>query len=217
MFAACHRILKRFARGPAALLGVWMCATAVQAAEPNAEGVEFFEKRIRPLLVQNCLECHADKHKGGLRLDSATAMVTGGDSGPAVAPGNPEASLLLAAVRYQDEPKMPPAGKLPDDAIAAIETWIKLGAPWPADSARRATWRSRRRKSHWAFQPVASPALPAVDAADWPQTPLDRFVLARLEAQGLAPSPPADRRTLIRRATYDLLGLPPRRPKSRRS
>ena len=135
MFAACHRILKRFARGPAALLGVWMCATAVQAAEPNAEGVEFFEKRIRPLLVQNCLECHADKHEGGLRLDSATALATGGDSGPAVAPGNPDASLLLAAVRYQDEPKMPPAGKLPDDAIAAIETWIKLGAPWPADSA----------------------------------------------------------------------------------
>ncbi len=135
MLAACRRILKRLARAPAALLGVWMCAMAVQAAEPNAEGVEFFEKRIRPLLVQNCLECHADKHEGGLRLDSATALATGGDSGPAVAPGNPEASLLLAAVRYQDEPKMPPAGKLPDDAIAAIETWIKLGAPWPADSA----------------------------------------------------------------------------------
>ena len=185
------------------------------AQPPSAAGdgaaLELFENRVRPLLVEHCLECHGAKAESGLRLDARSGLLAGGDSGPAIVPGDPEASRLLQAVRHEGDLEMPPAGKLPDDAIAALTAWIRAGAPWPddaaiqlADQAAPDAW-----KSHWAFQPIAMPDLPPVQNRDWVRTPVDRFVLARLEQRGLSPSPRADRRTLLRRASYDLTGLPP--------
>ncbi|MEX2112664.1 MAG: PSD1 and planctomycete cytochrome C domain-containing protein, partial [Pirellulales bacterium] len=190
-------------------------ATAAEPADnmpvDSAAAIELFEKHVRPLLVDRCLECHAAKAEGDFRLDSREGMLSGGFSGPAVVPGDAGASLLVKAVRHvDDELKMPPDGKLADDAIAPLADWISRGAPWPSDAViATGEGAPDAWKSHWAFQPLEAPPQPAVKQADWPQTPLDVFVLAQLEGQGLAPSPPADRRTLIRRASYDLLGLPP--------
>ncbi len=166
---------------------------------------------MRPLLVENCLACHGEKREGGLRLDSPGDMAKGGDSGAAVVAGDPAASLLVKAVHYDDEPKMPPKGKLAPEAIAALETWVKLGAPWPAGPSARLTTPSaaETRKTHWAFRPIRDPAPPATTDRAWPRSTVDPFVLARLEAAGLTPSAPADRRTLIRRASFDVVGLPP--------
>jgi cytochrome c553 len=195
----------------------WICAAAGAWEQPaasrttaQAENVELFEKQIRPLLVQNCLACHGEKKKGGLGLDSPEAMLKGGDSGTAVSPGNPDGSLLIQAVRYDDEIKMPPDGKLSPEAIAVLTTWVKTGAAWPAASgatqiaAAVDTW-----KSHWAFQPILKPSLPKIGPSRWARSSIDCFVLAKLEQQGLAPSEAADRRTLIRRASFDVTGLPP--------
>ncbi|MCA9115895.1 MAG: PSD1 domain-containing protein [Planctomycetaceae bacterium] len=186
------------------------------AAEQPAEAesaftpaqLEFFEKQVRPVLAEHCYSCHgAKKQEGGLRLDSRAAILRGSDSGVIVAAGQTNDSLLLDAIRY-DGLEMPPTGKLDQKKIDAIEQWVKLGLPWPADSsaasADAAAW-----KSHWAFQPVQDPPVPAVQNGEWPRGDLDHFVLAKLEAAGISPSPEADRRTLIRRATFDLIGLPP--------
>jgi cytochrome c553 len=183
----------------------------------EAAAAEVFEKSVRPVLSANCLTCHGpDKHKGGLRLDSRQAMLTGGDSGPAIVPGHPEASLLIKAIHYGDEPRMPPKGKLPAEAIAALTRWIHQGAPWPrtetqvrAASGSRVFKITAKDRAFWSFQPLANPPPPPVHDASWPKMPLDHFVLAKLEANGLKPAPPADKRTLIRRATFDLIGLPP--------
>lgn len=191
----------------------WLIVPIVAlGGEPAAapEGVEYFERHVRPLFAQNCLECHGEKQQGGLRLDSRAGAMDGGDNGPAIAAGNPQASLLMQAIGYKDEIKMPPDGKLPPEAIAAIEHWIKMGAPWPAESASAAPVKAADAwKSHWALQPVTKPALPAVARGAWPRSPVDFFVLNKLEEQGLAPSEVAARRILIRRATFDLTGLPP--------
>ncbi len=183
---------------------------AGQLAAPSAEGIEFFEKHIRPLFAARCLECHGEKRQGGLQLNSRAAMLAGSDSGPTISPGDPGGSLLVQAVRYDDEPKMPPEGKLPDDAIARLETWIKMGAPWPDDAtpAAKRTDRAAAAGSHWAFQPITRPPLPVVVHKDWPRSPIDYFILSKLEQQGLEPSPPADRRTILRRASFDVTGLP---------
>jgi hypothetical protein len=184
-------------------------ADEAPAAPPTSEGIEYFERHVRPLFVQNCLKCHGEKQQGGLRLDSRASAIAGGDSGPAIAAGNPQASLLMQALRYQDEIKMPPDGKLPPAAIAAIETWISQGALWPAESATAAPVKAAEAwKTHWALQPVRKPALPPVARVSWPCSPLDFFVLTKLEQRGLSPSDAADRRTLIRRAAFDLTGLP---------
>jgi mono/diheme cytochrome c family protein len=192
---------------------------AVQAESPSAaaspQAAEFFEKQVRPILADHCFSCHGDKkQKGGLRLDSRTALLKGGDDGPVVTPGNPEKSILIRAIRHDGDLKMPPKGKLTDAAIDALTQWVKMGAPWPEASAAAASAAAadpiaEARRTHWAFQPIRQPPLPAVENTAWVQNLIDRFVLARLEAQGMQPSPPADRRTLIRRATFDLLGLPP--------
>ena len=189
-----------------------LIATALVAPGVSArasEDAEAFEKEIRPLLVENCRKCHgADKQKGGLRVDSRKSLVEGGETGPAIEPGHPDRSLLIRAVRHRGELKMPPDRRLRDDQIAALERWIASGAPWPAGD--RAVDRSEEaRRRHWAFQLVRDPAPPSVRRGEWCRTPIDTFILARLEKAGLEPSPPADRRTLIRRATYDLTGLPP--------
>ena len=199
--------------------GAGAAASVPADPPPTAEGSEFFEKQIRPLLVKSCLECHGEKAKGGLRLDSRAALLAGGDSGPAIALGNPDGSPLVHAVRYDEDPKMPPAGKLADEQIATLVSWIKMGAPWPTGEtiAQTGAASADAWKSHWAFQPVKSPPLPKVARADWPQTPLDYFVLAKLEQQGLAPSPQASRRTLFAAPVTTSSGCRRLAPKSRRS
>jgi hypothetical protein len=187
--------------------------TPAVATSPQA--LEFFEKQVRPILAEHCFSCHGEKkQKGGLRLDSRAALLRGGDDGPVVTPGDPEKSTVIRAIRHDGDLKMPPRGKLPDPAVAALTQWVKMGALWPeasrpAASAVAGDPIAEARRSHWAFQPVRRPTPPAVKNPAWVQTPVDRFVLARLEAAGMQPSPPADRHTLIRRATFDLLGLPP--------
>ncbi len=182
---------------------------------PSPEAVHFFEAKIRPLLHTHCIECHgAKKQESGLRLDSRAAVLHGNDEGPVVLLNEPAKSPLLRAVRYLGDIQMPPAGKLSETEISAIEEWIKLDLPWPPEEQKGPAAGVRtnivdRARSHWAFQPIQMPQLPAVTHTAWPQSAVDRFVLARLEAAGLTPSPAADRRTLIRRAYYDLIGLPP--------
>ena len=188
------------------------------APAPDPAGIEFFEKKIRPLLAENCFKCHsseAEKVKGGLLLDTRDALLKGGDSGPAIVPGDPEKSLLIKAVRYGDENlQMPPKNKkLSIEQIHDLESWVKMGAPDPraGKSAQTGPPLSDPEKvrTHWAFQPIRNPAPPAVKNKRWAQTPLDNFILARIEEKSIKPAPRADKRALIRRATYDLTGLPP--------
>ncbi len=175
--------------------------------------IEFFEARIRPVLVEKCVKCHGPKKQsGGLRLDSRESLLKGGDSGPAAVAANPDASLLIQAVAHtHPELKMPPSGKLSEPSIALLRQWVTLGVPWSPSAPTQAAGASIAAESavHWAFQPVRRPATPAVRDRQWLRTPVDAFVLARLEAAGVAPSPRADKRTLIRRATFDLWGMPP--------
>ncbi len=182
------------------------------------EQIEFFEKKIRPVLAAQCYSCHsgqAKKLKAGLKLDSRAGVLKGGGSGPAVVVGDPGKSLLFQAVNYHDpDTAMPPTAKLEDRIIADIAQWVKLGVPWPAEGVvpkvAKAGWNwAELRSKHWAFQPIQSPVPPAVKQRSWPRSPVDQFILARLEAARLSPAPAADRRTLIRRASFDLIGLPP--------
>jgi hypothetical protein len=201
------------------LAAVILTAATVQAevntpSVPQAQAIEFFENQVRPILVENCFSCHGDKkQKAGLRLDSRAALLKGSETGPVVVLGNPAQSALIRAVRQDGDVKMPPKGKLPAEAIDALTAWVKLGAPWPETPKKSQVNGEDRialaRKSHWAFRPVRKPAVPVVQDQTWPLTPVDRFILAKLEQKGLRPAKPADRRTLIRRATLDLLGLPP--------
>jgi hypothetical protein len=183
---------------------------------PSTANLEFFEKRIRPLLVTHCYECHSATAKsveGNLLLDSAPGTLLGGDRGPAVVPGDLPQSLLIRAVRYaDDELQMPPAGQLSPQEIADLEEWVRRGAPDPRSEATKTTaskidWAKARQ--HWAYQPIQRPPLPAVNDAAWPGNEIDYFLLARLEQEGLRPVADADKRTLIRRVTFDLTGLPP--------
>jgi cytochrome c553 len=203
-------IVRRLVLAALALLLATARAGADAPAPEAPEGIEFFEKQVRPLFVQHCLECHGNKQKGGLQLTSRAALLKGGDSGPAIVPTQPEQSLLVKALRHGDELQMPPEEPLSPVAVQAVSTWIEMGAPWPAEAGASAAGQGPPAwKSHWAFQPVRKAELPAVKDATWARTPLDRFILARLESAGLSPSPPADRRTLLRRASFDLTGLPP--------
>ena len=198
------------------LVMMFGAATALAApAEPTAERIEFFEAKIRPLFAENCYSCHSakEKIKGDLRLDAPTKILAGGHSGPAIVPGDADASLLIKAVRYTDEDlQMPPDDKkLPAEKIALLEAWVKMGAPMPktSDAPKLMTEVSEARAKHWAFKPVQKPEPPKVKKSGWVRTPVDNFVLARLEAKKLKPAAQADRRTLIRRLSYDLIGLPP--------
>jgi cytochrome c553 len=178
------------------------------------DGADFFEKKIRPVLVEHCYGCHsrqAGKERGGLLLDSREALRRGGDNGPAIVPGKPDESLLVKAVRQTDPKfKMPKMSKLPAHAIADLEHWVTIGAPDPRDEkavAKGMDFKAARK--HWAYQPVRRQAEPAVKNRAWVKSPIDAFVLAKLEDKGLAPSPGADARTLLRRVYFDLIGLPP--------
>ncbi|MEX2120725.1 MAG: PSD1 and planctomycete cytochrome C domain-containing protein [Pirellulales bacterium] len=179
--------------------------------QADGPGEEFFERRIRPVLAEHCCACHGEKkQESGLRLDQPQAALEGGENGPVIAAGDPEASRLVQAIRYLDDTlQMPPDGRLSDEAIRDLEEWIRQGAPWPQGAGVRAETGTDAWRSHWAFQPIGDPEPPAVKDTAWPRTPIDQFILARLEAAGLAPSPAADRRTLLRRLTFGLTGLAP--------
>jgi hypothetical protein len=197
----------------AALALATILPSALARANPPSEQIEFFEKKIRPVLVNHCYKCHsagAKKIRSGLLLDSRDGIRKGGERGPAVVPGNPTASLLLKALHYE-ELQMPPGGKLPDPVVADFATWIKQGAVDPRDGTALEQKRIdfKAAKKFWAFQPPERHQLPSVHQRDWPRHPIDYFLLARLEQAGLLPSPPTDRRTWIRRVSFDLVGLPP--------
>ncbi len=170
---------------------------------------EFFEKSVRPLLVQKCLKCHnGEKQSGGLRLDSRSGLLKGGESGAAIVPGQVEDSLMIFAVRREGGLEMPPEEKLTPAEVKILEHWIKEGAVWPESQVLSAPQSADKAKTHWAFQPLKEPAIPKV-FDPWVRTPLDAFVAEKLQQNGLTPSAEADRRTLIRRLSYTLTGLPP--------
>jgi cytochrome c553 len=182
----------------------------------SAEGVAFFEKKIRPVLVAECFACHAaekvKKVRGGLALDSREGTRKGGDSGPVIVPGSPERSRLIKALGHGDpELAMPPKKKLDAAVVRDFEEWVRMGAPDPRDGTNvaRRDLDLEKGRNHWAHQPPRQVAAPGVKNAAWPRTDVDRFVLAALEAKGLTPVDDADRRTLLRRVTFDLTGLPP--------
>lgn len=196
------------------------CPARVDAAEPPQfapEDLEFFEKEVRPILVARCYECHSDQAKepkGGLRLDSRAAMLKGGETGPVIIPGDAQKSLLVDAINYGELYQMPPKTRLPDAEVAVLTKWVARGAPWPGaapdDVPKSELFDIEARKAaHWCWQPIKKLEPPGVQDSAWPKHDLDRFILAKLEAAGLAPAPPADKRALIRRASFDLIGLPP--------
>ena len=177
----------------------------------------FFESKVRPVLIKRCYDCHSTekKTKGGLALDTRAGWQHGGDNGPAIVPGDLTKSLVIKAVRYLDEDfAMPPKSRLPADEVAILEEWVKRGAPDPrTDDAAKAAKPKRSidleaGRKFWAFQPVANPTAPAVKDSVWPKDPVDRFLLAKIEAKGLKPAGDADRHTWIRRVSLDLTGLP---------
>ncbi|HEX5446511.1 MAG TPA: DUF1549 domain-containing protein, partial [Pirellulales bacterium] len=187
------------------------------AAEANPEAVAFFEKRIRPLLIEHCQQCHsaeADEVQGELFVDSRLGLRRGGYSGPAVVPGDPEQSLLIKAVRYNNpDLQMPPDAKLPADKIADLEAWVKMGAPDPRRQAVAAIKKKavdpEQGRDWWSLQPVADPPPPPSAEPSWVYNDIDRFIAEKLDQHSLKPLGDADKRTLLRRATYDLHGLPP--------
>jgi hypothetical protein len=202
---------------PLRLVFLQLLALGTAAAAPSAADVEFFEKQVRPVLAENCYSCHSSKALSvfaNLRLDSRAGVLKGGDQGPVVTPGDIAGSKLIR-VLHGDGPQMPPTGKLAPEKIAALERWVEIGLPWPEEAATSAPDPGAkfdleaRRAEHWAWQPVEKAAPPSVRNAEWPRIDVDRFLLAALEREGLAPAEDADRRTFIRRATFDLTGLPP--------
>ena len=185
---------------------LFLCLSAACAVAQSAEGVEYFEKYVRPVLVERCYACHSQdspQPMGALLLDTRDGLLAGGNAGPAIEPGAPERSLLLHALSYEDELKMPPGGKLPGDQIARIREWVRMGAPDPRVGAPRA--EARLDANHWSFRSPVRPEPPTADG----RAAIDRFVRARLAEKGLSPSPPADRRTALRRLYVDLIGLAP--------
>ncbi len=203
----------------------WACTAllcispvASMAEPPTPEALEFFESKVRPILVENCTKCHgAEKQKSGLRLDTATHFAKGGESGPVFNTKNPTASRLLNVIEYRGKIKMPEDKKLPEAQIEIIRQWVTMGAPWPEEAGETAAeaaptfsdFISQIRESHWSFKPIHNAPIPTVSTPDWVDSPIDAFILAGLDQAGLKPSPQADKRTLIRRLNYDLTGLPP--------
>ncbi|MGH7226920.1 MAG: DUF1549 domain-containing protein, partial [Gemmataceae bacterium] len=182
----------------------------------TAEQIAFFEKNIRPVLVKECFACHATtakKIRGGLTLDTRDGLRKGGDSGPALVPGDSRNSLLVKALKHtQDKLKMPPKKKLSAEVIADFEKWIALGAPDPRGGPVKVVKNEidiEKGRAFWSFQPPERTSPPAVKDAAWPKSDIDRFLLAGLEAKGLRPVGDADARTLLRRLSFDLTGLPP--------
>jgi mono/diheme cytochrome c family protein len=208
--------------GPAiAGVAIWILSQAsavLGQGDKNAEAMRFFENKIRPILAEHCYRCHGpEKHKGDLRVDSRSALLTGGELGPAIVAGDAEKSLLVKAVRQSDpDLKMPPTGKLTKEQIEDIARWVNIGAPWPGSEKEpvktvKKTDReiTDKDREHWAFQPIRRPAVPKVVNPHWVANPIDAFIAAKLETKSLKPNPPATKSELIRRLTYNITGLPP--------
>jgi len=203
------------------VLSVAMAACGLLAsgnvlADDGPAALEFFEKDVRPLLVKHCYECHsADDVDGGLNLDSRAGVANGGDSGVVVMAGAPDKSLLIEAVRYKNQDlQMPPKGQMSSAEIAILEKWVRLGVPDSRTESAPGTVRPTGMtiedgRDFWSFKPVADPEIPSVENADWVQLPIDAFVLSKLEERKAEPAAQADKRTLIRRVTFDLIGIPP--------
>jgi hypothetical protein len=212
-----------FLLGAIALTSLVRVAPADDSPPSSADpaGIQFFETKIRPLLAGNCYKCHsaqaasAKKLKGGLYLDTREGVLKGGDNGPAIVPGKPADSRLMTAVRWVDEDlKMPPKTRLSESAVADLEKWVAMGAPDPRTGSPPPTTMAtgpdiEAGKKFWSFRPLSPAPAPAVKNEAWARTPIDRFILAKLEEKNLAPNGPAPRATLIRRAYFDLVGLPP--------
>ena len=188
----------------------------VPAATNEAAANDFFENKIRPIFAEKCYACHTDAQSGGLRVDSRDAILKGGETGAAIVVGNPDKSLLIQAVKQVGVLKMPKGGHLKPQEIEDLVAWVKMGAPWPAAKEVLPAAKTGptfvitpEQRQFWSFRPLAKPAIPAVKDSKWAHTDIDRFVLAKLEEKDLKPVPAADRRTLLRRATIDLTGLPP--------
>jgi len=197
------------------LLGVWLSFLSTLLA---ADGIAFFESKIRPVLVKHCYECHSQaalekgKIKGGLQLDTRAGIRKGGDTGAAVVPGNPDESLLLSALRQEKSLEMPPKGPLPDSILRDFEKWITMGAPDPRDGELQEIVKPTdfaKAREFWSLRPITKPELPIVEESDWAETPLDHFVIEKLRENSLQPNEVAEWRTLIRRLYFDLIGLPP--------
>lgn len=188
--------------------------TSAQSPLPSTVS-DYFEKHVRPLLAKRCFDCHAgseDELESGLSLESREGILRGGQRGPAAVPTRPEESLIVHAIGYSGELQMPPTKKLADEEIAHLEKWVEMGLPWPESTAipyGAPSEKAAKSKDHWAFQPVRRPALPSPGTTPWGNGAVDRFIYTQLEAASLKPSPQADRRTLIRRATLNLTGIPP--------
>ncbi|MEX2172103.1 MAG: PSD1 and planctomycete cytochrome C domain-containing protein [Pirellulales bacterium] len=204
-------------RSAVLLLVAGLCGARSNAPDPAA--VDHFERKVRPLLMGKCVECHGDEtHESDLRLDTAEGLFRGGATGAAVVPGDLEKSRVIELVRGRGSLQMPPDDRLSPEEISALEEWVAAGAVWPGyDPASRMaqpsddplqTQFTPEQNSYWAFQPVRDPPLPEINARAWPSSPIDYFILARLEAAGTCSAPRADKRTLLRRVTYDLTGLP---------
>ncbi len=192
-------------------------ATTTVQSPAKADQLEFFERSVRPILAEHCYSCHsskAKKLKANLLVDSRAGLLRGGDSGAAIAPGDADASLLLAAVRYENY-EMPPKGRLPEKDVETLELWVKMGAPWPDEKAPVANQPQsdfdllQRKSQHWVWQPIVAPKIPDITNTRWPRDELDHFVLSSLEAKGLSPTADAERSALLRRLYFDLIGLPP--------
>lgn len=205
-------MIARRAAAFATLLAVMSSSPALRGADDTdakRKSLEFFESRVRPVLVEHCEKCHGpDKQWAGLRLDNRASLIDGGESGPAVTLDDVSQSLILKAVRHDaDASPMPPEGKLTPAQIADLETWIRDGLAFP--EGVKVGGLPKPDPNHWSFQPPADPEIPAVRDSSWIRTGVDSFILSELEKKGISPSPEADRRTLIRRVTFDLTGLPP--------
>ncbi|MGB7323379.1 MAG: PSD1 and planctomycete cytochrome C domain-containing protein [Rubripirellula sp.] len=194
-----------------------LCQTTRAGEAATPDQIEFFERKVRPVLAEHCYSCHSagsEKLQAGLAVDSRAAMLVGGDSGESIVPGDPDSSVLIEAIRYESY-EMPPKGKLADDQIEALEHWVAIGAPWPEEAAPTAEISrpsfdlQQRATEHWAWRPIASPDVPVVSDPTWPSVDLDHFVLAKLDAAKLSPAEPTDRSELMRRLYFDLIGLPP--------
>jgi len=208
-------------------LSALLCTIAICLSRPMHAGdldagtVEFFEAKVRPLLVAHCYECHSEEAsklenlQGGLRLDNRAGVQQGGESGPIVVPGKPNESVLINSIRYADKAlQMPPKEPLSAEQVAVLEKWVTLGAPDPREGSATVTSAKRgidfkEGRQLWAFKPPVKHATPNLTNSSWPKQPLDHFVLAALEQRSLQPVRTATRQELIRRATFDLIGLPP--------
>jgi hypothetical protein len=200
------------------LIALGATAGATVTTEPTKEQLEFFEAKVRPILLDRCYSCHSieqGKSKGGLTLDSKPGWEKGGEDGPAIKPGDVNESLLIKAIGYADpDLQMPPKGeKLTDAQIATLTEWVKMGAPdprtGPKDINAKLSGLSDKARMHWAYQPVVKPEVPSSPNNTWCKTPVDAFILQKLESNGMTPNKPASKEALIRRAYYDLIGLPP--------